>query len=131
MEENPFDLKTTHPITVYALVKLKAIRIRDPSESFNTTVDENYKTTGEQDIVDETDWQNRINVRKPFEKHKPQLLKRLEKFSSMWDGNLGTITVKEHRIELSDNAKPSFQQLYRAGPMQRKLEEEIENMLNL
>ena len=37
-----------------------------------------------------------------------------------------------HRIELIPDAKPSFQQPYRAGPAQRKLEEEeIKKMLDL
>lgn len=50
----------------------------------------------------------------------------------MSDGQIGTIIATQHRIELTNNAQPSFEQPYRAGPMQRKMEEEeIEKMLNL
>lgn len=39
--------------------------------------------------------------------------------------------MTDHRIELTNNAKPSFQKPHCAGPVQRKLEEDIEKMVNL
>lgn len=50
----------------------------------------------------------------------------------MSNGLVDTIPIMEHRNELTYDAKPSFQQPYRGGSMQGKLdEEEIEKMLKL
>ena len=55
----------------------------------------------------------------------------LQKHSSMWDGNLGTISATEHRIELEKGTKPVPSMPYRQGPaMLTKVAEEIEKMLN-
>lgn len=39
----------------------------------------------------EGNWRSRISVGPQFEQHLRELLKRLEKFESMWDGHLDTI----------------------------------------
>lgn len=49
----------------------------------------------------------------------------------MWDGHLGTIKATTNRIELRDDAKPSFQPLNQAGPKKREhKKKEIESNLN-
>lgn len=91
LEDNTLDLKTKPRITVDTLATLKGMRIRDLAKSLNHAVDDHYRTQEKQDKEVEADWRTRINVGNPFEKYKQELIKRLEKFSSMWDGHLGTI----------------------------------------
>lgn len=83
MEDNPLDLKTQHPLTVDTLATFNGMRIRDPTKSLSNAMDKRYQTKEKHYKEAETDWKDRINVSKSFEKYKPQLIKRLEKFSSM------------------------------------------------
>ena len=54
----------------------------------------------------------------------------LEPHKSMWDGTLGTPHATTHRIDLDANAKPVFQQPYRAGLRAREIERsEVDRML--
>ena len=48
----------------------------------------------------------------------------------MWNGQLGELKATEHRIHLSPGSNPVRQAPYRAGPLQRKMEnKEIDKML--
>lgn len=117
---------------VDTLVSLKAMRIRDTSKYQKTGLDEQYKIKEKYDKDRETDWTKIMNVGEDSKKNKPELVKRLKKFSSMWGLYLGKIWETEHLIELTENAKLSFQQAYRKAPMNRKCEaEKIEKMTKL
>lgn len=98
MEDNPLDLKTKQPITVDTRATLKAMQIRNPSEALKNVVEDHYKTKEKQEKDDGTDWQSRINIGNPLETHKLKLLQRVNMFSAMSDGNLGTIRAKQQRI---------------------------------
>lgn len=65
---------------------------------------------------------------------KPTVQKRvcsmLAAFSDMWQGQLGTIKVTEHRIEVKEDSVAVHCQPHRAGPKSRKLQqEEVDTML--
>ena len=76
------------------------------------------------------DWHPQLNIDDHYSEHREELIKTLTPFQSMWDGHLGTIKSTQHRIDLQPNAKPVFQQPYRAGPRQRELEKtEVKRML--
>ena len=65
----------------------------------------------------------------PATKHK--VLQMLSKHSSMWQGHLGEMKVRPHRIALKPGAKPVHAHPYRAGPEARRIEEsEITRMLD-
>lgn len=55
----------------------------------------------------------------------------MERYRSLWNGNLGKISVAKHRTESDlSNAAPIQASLYRAGPRQRNLErEEVYQMI--
>lgn len=57
--------------------------------------------------------------------------KMLRDFSGMWQGQLGTIKVTEHRINVKDESDVVHCQPHRAGPKSRKLQqEEVDTMLD-
>lgn len=89
VDDNPLELKTYNSLTVDTLETLNGIRIHDPSKYLTTVMEQHYRTKKKQEQEEETDWRDKINVGKTFDKYKPQLLKRLEKFSYMWDGHVG------------------------------------------
>ena len=45
-------------------------------------------------------WRSKVNLGKKYADHRPQVLKLLQPFESMWSGHLGSIKATEHRIEL-------------------------------
>lgn len=83
------------------------MRINDPSKSLTTVIDQQYQTKKKQAQEEHTDWRDGINVGKPFDKHKQQSLKRMGKFSSMWDVHVGKSKATELRFVLDNDAKPS------------------------
>jgi hypothetical protein len=59
-----------------------------------------------------------------------RVLQMLNAHAGMWSASLGELTATEHRIQLTENAKPIFQAPYRAPPKARQTEkQEIERML--
>ena len=65
-----------------------------------------------------------------FEKHRRRIERLLEPCEEMWNGQLGELEVTEHGIQLTHGSKSVHQAPYRAGPLQRKMQnKEIENML--
>ena len=64
------------------------------------------------------------------EPYRTRLCELLSKYSSMWSGALGEITLTEHRIDLKEGSKPLAQQPYRAGFREREvIAQEVEKML--
>jgi len=60
-----------------------------------------------------------------------KVLQLLRPHSAMWNGSLGEISVTEHRIDLTPEARPMYQAPYRAGRMAREIERaEVDKMLN-
>lgn len=54
----------------------------------------------------------------------------MSKYSTMWDENLGRVSVTKHRIQLPKETAPIHLHFYRAGPRQRQLEsDEVDKML--
>lgn len=53
-----------------------------------------------------------------------QFMGLVEKYESLWDGTLGLIKSKAHRIHLKPGATPVRQMPYKAGHRHRKMEEE-------
>ena len=78
------------------------------------------------------DWESHVSLSHiKDEPLRAEIMAVLRKHSSMWDGNLGTISATEHRIELEEGTKPLRSIPYRQGPaMRTKVAEEIEKMLN-
>ena len=54
-------------------------------------------------------------------KHHDSIRKMLRKHEEMWTGELGTIHVTEHNIDLIPDARPFKSAPYRAGPKTREL----------
>ena len=67
-------------------------------------------------------WRESVNVGSedpvPCEKE----LELLSDFEDMWSGRLGNISAAKHRIDLTPDAKPVYQVLYRAGHRAREIE---------
>ena len=64
-------------------------------------------------------------------RYQQRLRRLLTKYSSMYDGSLGEVSIMEHDINLVPDARPHHQMPYRAGPTARETEKvEIEKMLD-
>ena len=54
----------------------------------------------------------------------------LDQYSDMWQGQLGKISVTEHRIKPKEGSEPVYCQPYRAGPRAREAErKQVQDML--
>lgn len=64
------------------------------------------------------------------ERDRRRVRKMLSSFSDMWNESLGTIQVKEHRIDLKEGSKLVFSQPYREISKARQAEQaEVIKML--
>jgi Reverse transcriptase (RNA-dependent DNA polymerase) len=80
-------------------------------------------------IEDET-WKDNLDINHLPKETQPKVKDMLSKYSSMWTGQLGEISITQHRIDLIPAAKPIYQAPYRAGVKGREVEkEEVERML--
>lgn len=63
------------------------------------------------------DWRKEMTVADRYKKHKLEILKMLEAYKAVLNGQLGQIKTKKHRNELaSDGFQPEHSVLYKAGP---------------
>lgn len=90
------------------LVTLKANKCKDPTQTLGTVVSQHYQVTANTEKEKSVDWRSRISVRELFENHRPELIERLKKFESIWNGHPGTIKATKHCIKLTKDAKLSF-----------------------
>ena len=70
----------------------------------------------------EDDWRKQVDLSHLTDADlRRRVIDLLDKYSSMWDGTLGTIKATEHRIDLEDGTQPIRSLPYRQGPQTRKL----------
>ena len=63
--------------------------------------------------------------------HREKLRSLLHEFSTMWDGSLGEVNVREHHIDLVKGARPIASHPYRAVPRAREAEQaDVQRMLD-
>lgn len=77
------------------------------------------------------DWQNEAHLSDKYSAYRDKDFSKLTEFKSMWDENLGGISVAGLRIEFVDKkAQPVYSDPYRAAPKSRELKKiEIKEML--
>lgn len=79
----------------------------------------------------DTYWKEKIDVNHLDDEQQVKLFDVLSNFSSLWNGQLGTVEGVKHRIDTGDS-HPVWSMPYRAGPAQRNLEKkEVTRMLEL
>lgn len=75
-------------------------------------------------------WTEQVNIDTQYLEYQDELLALLEPFAGIWDGQLGTVNITQHRVELTPDARPSTQNVYRSALPQRQMEKEtIQNIL--
>ena len=76
-------------------------------------------------------WQEDVHIGLEDDHSRAAVINLLSQYQDMWSGKLGTISAAKHRIEVLPDARPIYQQPYRAGPQAREAEKrEIEKMLS-
>lgn len=64
-----------------------------------------------------------MQCREKYDKWKPEFVKMMQKYESVWDGHSEKTTVAKHRSVLNPlDALPIHSAPYRTGPKQQKLE---------
>ena len=89
-----------------------------------TTLDEKKTETTDKN------WREDVQIGLEDDESRQKVLDLLEDFDDMWSGDLGTISVTKHRIDLEEDSRPVFQQPYRSGLKARQFErDEVNRML--
>lgn len=76
-------------------------------------------------------WRDKVKISQKYSTYRDDFIEMLIKFQSIWDSDIGRISVSNHCIKFSnDNTKPVHPACYLAGPTTREFaKSEIEKML--
>jgi hypothetical protein len=78
----------------------------------------------------EPSWAESLDLKHLSTSDQEKITTMLSKYSSMWTGRLGEISIAKHRIDLLPDAKTIYQAPYRAGTKGREVEKvEVERMV--
>jgi len=104
-----------------------------PSASRETQLAQHQQVQQDDADLQDKDWKKTVTIAPRYEHMRSRITDMMEEFTSMWDGNLGTISAVKHRIDLDPpDSQPVHSAPYRAGPATRQLEKnEIDKMLGM
>jgi hypothetical protein len=121
-----------HPAQILAVPDIPT---NATEEMVDGTLSQTALPTGE-DLTTETwlkvasNWRSQVNLDQLSESDLKAVLAMLKTHKSTWDGRLGEVSAKKHRIDLVPGARPIHSLPYRAGPRAREIEkQEIDKML--
>ena len=97
-----------------------------------TSTDRKEEFDTENSVLSKSDdeWIHDVNLDHLEAETQHRIQSLLRKHASMWNGELGELSITKHRIDLQENAKPAYQAPYRAGKQSRDIErQEVDRML--
>ena len=97
-----------------------------------TSTDRKEEFDTENSVLSKSDdeWIQDVNLDHLEVETQHRIQSLLRKHASMWNGELGELSITKHRIDLQENAKPAYQAPYRAGKQSRDIErQEVDRML--